>query len=81
MTSSRQGLNKISQFSRFLEFILESFQYFFHEIFIVARFYRVLAADIKRLLISALNEAQSPDFGHFLTIWGILRVVCLGTSL
>ena len=27
------------------------------------------------------NEAYSPDFGHFLTIWGIFRAVCLGTSL
>jgi len=27
------------------------------------------------------NEAQSPDFGHFLTILGIFRAVCLGTSL
>ena len=27
------------------------------------------------------NEAQSPDFGHFLTIFGIFRAVCLGTSL
>ena len=27
------------------------------------------------------NEAQGPDFGHFLMIWGIFRAVCLGTSL
>ena len=27
------------------------------------------------------NEAQSPDFGHFLTILGIFRAVCFGTSL
>ena len=27
------------------------------------------------------NEAQSPDFGHFLTIWGIFRAACLATSL
>ena len=27
------------------------------------------------------NKAQSPDFGHFLTILGIFRAVCLGTSL
>ena len=27
------------------------------------------------------NEAQSPDFGHFLTILDIFRAVCLGTSL
>ena len=27
------------------------------------------------------NEAQSPDFGHSLTILGILRAVCLATSL
>ena len=27
------------------------------------------------------NEAQSPDFGHFLKILGIFWAVCLGTSL
>ena len=27
------------------------------------------------------KEAQSPDFGHFLTILGIFRAVCLDTSL
>ena len=27
------------------------------------------------------NEAQSSDFGHFLTIWGIFRAACLATSL
>ena len=27
------------------------------------------------------NEAQSSDFGQFLTIFGIFRAVCLGTSL
>ena len=26
------------------------------------------------------NEAQSPDFGHFLTILGIFWAVCLGAS-
>ena len=42
--------------------------------------YRVLAADIKSLLISG-NEAQSPDFCHSMTIFGIFQAVRFGTSL
>ena len=55
-----------------------------------ARIYQVLAADIKRLLISTLvgleithppgNEAESSDFGHSLTIWGIFETARFGRS-
>ena len=45
----------------------------FHEIFMVARSYKVLAEDIKSLLISALVDQErrlkSPDIGHFLIIF------------
>ena len=43
---------------------------------LVARSDPVLATNIESFILSALvtheNEAQSPDFGHFLTIFGIL---------
>ena len=38
---------------------LREFSIFFHEIFMVARSHRVLAADIKSLLISALGSLET----------------------
>ena len=43
----------------FLEYISGSFQYFFMKSFMAARFYRVLAADIKSLIISAIVILQT----------------------
>ena len=43
----------------FFRVYFREFSIFFHEIFIVARSYRVLAADIKSLLISALVSLET----------------------
>ena len=82
MTSSRQGVNVNLQFLRFLEHISE-FSIFLHEIYMVARSYQVLAADIKNMfIISAIvspeNEAQCLNFGHFFTMFGIFQAICFG---
>ena len=75
---------KNPRFSKFLEHISAIFWCFFVKSFI----------DSKILLIScdkhqnfdygcsscSGNEAQSSDCGYFLTILGIFRAVCLGTS-
>ena len=59
LTSSRQWVNENLQFSRLLERISDSFQYFSREIFMVARSYRVLATDIKNLLVSDLVSLET----------------------
>ena len=48
VTSSRQGVNDLKERS-----------IFFHEIYMVASYYQVLAADIKSLLISALTSLET----------------------
>ena len=51
----------------------------------LARAYQAFAADIKILPMSALDslqkEAQSPEFGQFLKIFGIFQAVRFRTSL
>ena len=69
-----------SWFSRFLEF--SEFLIFLHEIFFGSKILPCSCDKHQHFNLGALGrEAQSPDFGHFLTIWGIFRAVCLGTSL
>ena len=64
---------------------LREFSIFFREIFMVARSHRVLAADIKSLLISALVSLETrlkvPNFGHFLTIICIFQAVRFSISI
>ena len=74
VTSSRQGVNKYLQFTRFRAYVRE-FSIFFHEFYMVARSYRVLATNITILLENALvsletslkvpNLASFEDFWHF----------------
>ena len=49
VTSSRQEVNDNLQFSKFLDHTKE-FSIFFREIYMVARSYQALAADIKSLV-------------------------------
>ena len=64
-------------FAVFWEYLV--FLYFFVKSFFVIRSYLVVVIKIKTLIMIALfypvNEAQSPDFGRFLTILGIFRAV------
>ena len=64
---------------------LSEFLIFLHEIFFVSK---ILPSSCDKhqnfdFVCSCHpgNEAQSPDFGHFLTILGIFRALCLGPSL
>ena len=71
---SSRGKRKIVVFEVFSVY-LRKFSIFFYEIFMVARSHRVLAADIKSLLISALVSLETrsrfwqffDDFLHFLS--------------
>ena len=51
---------------------------FFHEIYMLARSYQVLDLLIENLLINVLisleTRLESPDFGHYLTIFGIFKL-------
>ena len=51
----------------------------------VARYHRVLAADIKSLPISSLvcleMSLKSLDFGNFMSSFGIFQAVRFGTSI
>ena len=62
-----------------------SLQYFSHEIFLIARSYRVLAVKIKVLSVSVLvaleTRLKSPAFGRFIPIFGIFQAAHFGTSL
>ena len=73
MTFSRQGVNKNFQFSEVFRAYLREFSIFFHEIYMIARSYQALTADIKSLLINALVSLETrlkvADFGHFLTFF------------
>ena len=61
VTSSRQGVNENLQFSRFVGHIYREFSIFFHVIYLVGRPYRVLAANIKKLRISAPNTLSGEN--------------------
>ena len=54
---STGGKQKFAIFKAFRAYLKE-FLIFFHEIFIVARYYQVLVADINSLLISALVSLE-----------------------
>ena len=68
VTSSRQGVNKNVQLSRFLEHISE-FSIFFQEICMVARSYQALVADteslLERALVSLKTKLQVKIFAIF----------------
>ena len=55
---STEGKRKFAIFEVFRAYLRE-FSIFFHEIYMVARSYQVLAADIKSLLISALVSLET----------------------
>ena len=82
--SSLQGVNVNLQFFRLLKHISEIFQYFFNEIYMVARLYQFLAVYIKSLLISSLyilNSRLKSRFGPFFHIFKLsilLQVFDLG---
>ena len=73
---STGGKQKFAIFEVFRAYLRE-FSIFFHEIYMVARSYQALAADIKSLLISALvsleTRLKSPNLGHFFSIYGIFH--------
>ena len=59
VSSSRQGVKGIFAIFMVFRTYLEDFSTFFHEIFMVARLYRVRATLIKSLLISALDGLKT----------------------
>ena len=59
VTSARQGLNDCLAIFEDFRAYLKEFSIFSHEIYMVARSYQILAADIKSLLISALVSLET----------------------
>ena len=78
VTSSQEGVNENLRFSRFLGHILWSFKYFFHEISMVARYYRVLTVDIKTSLTNALFSLETrPKVPLLAIFWRFLAFFML----
>ena len=78
-------VNKKSMIFKVFGVYLSEFLIFLHEIFFGSKILPS-SCDIHQNFDYGCsrypgNEAQSPDFGYFLSIFGIFRAVCLGTRL
>ena len=85
VTSSLQGSKRnLAIFEVFRAYLRES-RCFFMKFLSIARFYRVLAVQIKSLIISTLVTLETrlkvPILAIYLTIDSIFQAVCFGISL
>ena len=85
MTIIEGVVYKKSMIFKVFRVYLSEFLIFLHEIFFGSKILPS-SCDIHQNLDYGCssypgNEAQTPNFGNFLTIWGIFQAVCLGIGL